>query len=300
MNILVSAIGQGLLWATLGIGLFLTFRILDFPDMTVEGTFPLGAATAVTLISNGMNPGLASLIAAGAGALAGLVTGLIYTKGKVPILLAGILTMTAVYSINLRIMGQANRSLLGKGVLFSADFLDFLPKNFPTVVVGLVIIVVVTAATAIFLQTELGQAFIVTGDNRAMARSLGVNTDNMTIMGLMISNGLIGLGGALVAQNNGFADVNMGIGIIVVALASIIIGEVVFTDQMSLTDRLVTIVIGSVLYRFVLVIVLYLGFNANDLNLFSAVVLGIALTLPQLRKVLKLDSVLKKGVASHD
>ncbi|MDA5457054.1 ABC transporter permease [Weissella confusa] len=300
MNILVSAIGQGLLWATLGTGLFLTFRILDFPDMTVEGTFPLGAATAVTLISNGMNPGLASLIAAGAGALAGLVTGLIYTKGKVPILLAGILTMTAVYSINLRIMGQANRSLLGKGTLFSADFLDFLPKNFPTVVVGLVIIVVVTAATAIFLQTELGQAFIVTGDNRAMARSLGVNTDNMTIMGLMISNGLIGLGGALVAQNNGFADVNMGIGIIVVALASIIIGEVVFTDQMSLTDRLVTIVIGSVLYRFVLVIVLYLGFNANDLNLFSAVVLGIALTLPQLRKVLKLDSVLKKGVASHD
>jgi ABC-type uncharacterized transport system, permease component len=300
MNIFVSAIGQGLLWATLGIGLFLTFRILDFPDMTVEGTFPLGAATAVTLISNGMNPGLASLIAAGAGALAGLVTGLIYTKGKVPILLAGILTMTAVYSINLRIMGQANRSLLGKGTLFSADFLDFLPKNFPTVVVGLVIIVVVTAATAIFLQTELGQAFIVTGDNRAMARSLGVNTDNMTIMGLMISNGLIGLGGALVAQNNGFADVNMGIGIIVVALASIIIGEVVFTDQMSLTDRLVTIVIGSVLYRFVLVIVLYLGFNANDLNLFSAVVLGIALTLPQLRKVLKLDSVLKKGVASHD
>lgn len=300
MNILVSAIGQGLLWATLGIGLFLTFRILDFPDMTVEGTFPLGAATAVTLISNGMNPGLASLLAAGAGALAGLVTGLIYTKGKVPILLAGILTMTAVYSINLRIMGQANRSLLGKGTLFSADFLDFLPKNFPTVVVGLVIIVVVTAATAIFLQTELGQAFIVTGDNRAMARSLGVNTDNMTIMGLMISNGLIGLGGALVAQNNGFADVNMGIGIIVVALASIIIGEVVFTDQMSLTDRLVTIVIGSVLYRFVLVIVLYLGFNANDLNLFSAVVLGIALTLPQLRKVLKLDSVLKKGVASHD
>ncbi|TGE74056.1 ABC transporter permease [Weissella confusa] len=300
MNILVSAIGQGLLWATLGIGLFLTFRILDFPDMTVEGTFPLGAATAVTLISNGMNPGLASLIAAGAGALAGLVTGLIYTKGKVPILLAGILTMTAVYSINLRIMGQANRSLLGKGTLFSADFLDFLPKNFPTVVVGLVIIVVVTAATAIFLQTELGQAFIVTGDNRAMARSLGVNTDNMTIMGLMISNGLIGLGGALVAQNNGFADVNMGIGIIVVALASIIIGEVVFTDQMSLTDRLVTIVIGSVLYRFVLVIVLYLGFNANDLNLFSAVVLGVALTLPQLRKVLKLDSVLKKGVASHD
>ena len=300
MSILVSAIGQGLLWATLGIGLFLTFRILDFPDMTVEGTFPLGAAVAVTLIANGMNPALASLIAALAGALAGLVTGLIYTKGKVPILLAGILTMTAIYSINLRVMGQANRSLLGKETLFTAPFLDFLPKNFPTVMVGLLIIIVVTGATAAFLQTELGQAFIVTGDNRVMARSLGVNTDNMTIMGLMVSNALIGLGGALVAQNNGFADVNMGIGVIVVALASIIIGEVIFTDQMTLTDRLITVVIGSVLYRFVLVIVLYLGFNANDLNLFSAVVLGLALILPQLRKYFKLDSVLRKGVASHD
>jgi len=300
MSIFVSAIGQGLLWATLGLGLFLTFRILDFPDMTVEGTFPLGASVAVTAIAHGMAPILASLLAAVAGALAGLVTGLIYTKGKVPILLAGILTMTAIYSINLRIMGQANRSLLGEKTLFSNSHLAFLPDNFPTVVVGLVIIIIVTGLTAAFLQTELGQSFIVTGDNRAMARSLGVNTDFMTNMGLMISNGLIGLGGALVAQNNGFADVNMGIGIIVVALASIIIGEVVFTDQMSLTDRLITIVIGSILYRFVLVIVLYLGFNANDLNLFSAIVLGLALTLPQLRRVLHLDSVLKKGLARHE
>lgn len=303
MSIIVSAIGQGLLWAALGIGLFLTFRILDFPDMTVEGTFPLGAAVAVTLIANGMTPILATLLAAVAGAGAGLVTGLIYTKGKVPILLAGILTMTAIYSINLRIMGQANRSLLGKGTLFSVSYLDFLPKNFPTIVVGLLMIIIVTVATAIFLQTELGQAFIVTGDNRAMARSMGINTDTMTILGLMVSNALIALGGALVAQNNGFADVNMGIGIIVVALASIIIGEVVFSGQMTLTDRLITIVIGSILYRFVLVIVLYLGFNANDLNLFSAVILGLALILPQLQKALHLESVvktIKKGTVSHD
>jgi putative ABC transport system permease protein len=300
MGIISSAIGQGLLWAALGIGLYLTFRILDFPDMTVEGTFPLGAAVAVTLISNGVSPIIATLAAAGAGALAGLTTGLIYTKGKVPILLAGILTMTAIYSINLRIMGQANKSLLGKQTLFSTDLLSFLPKNFPTITIGVVIIVIVTTGTALFLQTELGQAFIVTGDNKAMARSLGVNTDNMTIMGLMIANALIGLGGALVAQNNGFADVNMGIGVIVVALASIIIGEVVFTDQMTLTDRLVTVVIGSILYRFVLVIVLYLGFDANDLNLFSAVVLGLALMLPQLRKSLHLEHVIKKGVTAHD
>ncbi|MDR3190471.1 MAG: ABC transporter permease [Lactobacillaceae bacterium] len=300
MGVVSSAIGQGLLWAALGIGLFLTFRILDFPDMTVEGTFPLGAAVAVTLITMGISPIIASLVAAAAGALAGLVTGLLYTKGKIPILLAGILTMTAIYSINLRIMGQANRSLLGKTTMFNDKALNFLPTNFPTVIVGLIIITVITVGTAIFLQTELGQSFIATGDNASMARSMGINTDRMTNMGLMISNALIALGGALVAQNNGFADVNMGIGIIVVALASIIIGEVVFSEQMTLTDRLITIVIGSILYRFVLVVVLALGFNANDLNLFSAVILGLALLLPRIRSGLKLNSVMKNGVKAHD
>lgn len=300
MQIVSSAIGQGLLWATLGIGLFLTFRILDFPDMTVEGTFPLGAAVGVTLIANGMNPLLASLIAGLAGAGAGLITGLLYTKGKVPILLAGILTMTAAYSINLRIMGQANRSLLGDPTLFNGNFLHFLPTNFPVIILGLIIISIVTGLIAWFLQTELGQAFIVTGDNRTMARSLGINTDTMTILGLMISNALIAFGGALVAQNNGFADVNMGIGIIVVALASIIIGEVAFSGEMTLTERLITVVVGSILYRFVLVIVLAIGFSANDLNLFSAVILGLALILPQLRHYFKLDGVMRKGVAPHD
>ena len=299
MSVIISAIGQGLLWAALGIGLFLTFRILDFPDMTVEGTFPLGAAVAVTMIANDLNPVVASLAAAAAGALAGLVTGFLYTKGKIPILLAGILTMTAIYSINLRIMGQANRSLLGKITLFNMPTLDFLPKNFPAILVGLIVITIITIGTALFLQTELGQSFIATGDNPSMARSMGINTDRMTNMGLMISNALIALGGSLVAQNNGFADVNMGIGIIVVALASIIIGEVAFNDEMSLTDRLITIVIGSILYRFVLVAVLALGFNANDLNLFSAVILGLALLLPRMRKLFHLERILKNGVKAH-
>lgn len=300
MQLIISAIGQGLLWATLGIGLFLTFRILDFPDMTVEGTFPLGAATGVTLIAQGMNPLLASLLAALAGALAGLVTGLLYTKGKVPILLAGILTMTAIYSINLRIMGQANRSLLGVKTIFSGIGLDQLPPNYAAVLIGTVVIAIITILVAIFLQTELGQAFIVTGDNRTMARSLGINTDSMTILGLMISNALIAFAGSLVAQNNGFADVNMGIGIIVVALASIIIGEVSYPGNLSITNRLITIIIGSILYRFVLVIVLAIGFSANDLNLFSAVILGLALILPQLRKFFRLESIIKRGVNSHD
>lgn len=295
MNILISAIGQGLIWATLGFGLFLTFRILDFPDMTVEGTFPLGAATAVTLISNGISPIIATICAALVGSLAGLVTGLLYTKGKIPILLAGILTMTAAYSVNLRIMGQANRSLLGKDSLFSYHFLKILPPNFPVIVIGLITIVLLTICLALFLKTELGQSFIVTGDNPKMARSLGINTDNMTILGLMIANGLIGLGGALVSQNNGFADVNMGVGTIVVALASIIIGEVVFTDTLTLTERLITIVIGSIFYRFVLVIVLYIGFNADDLKLVSAIILGLALMLPGIRSKLRLNAFLKRG-----
>lgn len=295
MNLLISAIGQGLIWATLGFGLFLTFRILDFPDMTVEGTFPLGAATAVTLISSGVSPIIATIGAALVGSLAGLVTGVLYTKGNIPILLAGILTMTAAYSVNLRIMGQANRSLLGKNSLFSYDFLHVLPRNFPVIVIGLIVIVLLTICLARFLKTELGQSFIVTGDNPKMARSLGINTDNMTILGLMIANGLIGLGGALVAQNNGFADVNMGVGTIVVALASIIIGEVVFTDTLTLTERLITIIIGSIFYRFVLVVVLYIGFNADDLKLVSAIMLGLALMLPGIRAKLRLSSFLKRG-----
>ncbi|MDN6355844.1 MAG: ABC transporter permease, partial [Lactiplantibacillus plantarum] len=251
MSMIVSSIGQGLLWATLGVALFLTFRILDFPDMTVEGTFPLGAATAVMAISHGMGPVTASLLAFVAGAITGLVTGLLYTKGKVPILLAGILVMTACLSINLRIMGgSSNVSLLGKQTIFSNHFLESLPKYFDSVFVGLVVISIITVLLIVFLQTNLGQAFIVTGDNREMARSIGINTDNMTIMGLMVSNGIIGLGGALIAQNNGYADVSMGIGIIVIALASIIIGEVVF-GELTLNQRLVAVTLGSILYQFV-------------------------------------------------
>jgi len=300
MSMIVSSIGQGLLWASLGVALFLTFRILDFADMTVEGTFPLGAAVAVTAIANGMNPYLASGLAFVAGALAGLITALLYTKGKVPILLAGILVMTACSSINLRVMGgSSNVSLLGKTTIFSGAFLKSLPKYFDSVFVGLVVIVIITVLLILFLQTNLGQAFIVTGDNRVMARSIGINTDNMTIMGLMVSNGIIGLGGALIAQNNGYADVSMGIGIIVIALASIIIGEVVF-GELTLNQRLVAVTLGSVIYKFVRLLVLQLGFNTNDMNLLSALILAICLMLPRLSKALHLNHVIKKGVAKYD
>ncbi|MGO3318727.1 MAG: ABC transporter permease [Leuconostoc carnosum] len=299
MSMIVSSIGQGLLWAVLGVALFLTFRILNFPDMTVEGSFPLGASTAVTMITHGINPFAATLAAFFVGTIAGLITGLLYTKGKIPILLAGILVMTASLSINLRIMGSANISLLDQKSIFSIKILQHLPKYFDSVFLGFVIIVIITAGLIFFLQTELGQAFIATGDNPNMAQSIGIQTDRMTIMGLMLSNGLIALGGAVIAQNNGYADINMGIGIIVIALASIIIGEVVF-GELTLNERLVAVIIGSILYRLVLLVVLRLGFSTNDVNLISAIVLAVAMILPQLRHALKLDKVIKKGVTTHE
>ena len=295
MSLITSAIGQGFLWGILGIGLLLTFRILDFPDMTVEGTFPMGAAVCVAAISHGLSPILATLLAIVVGMIAGLVTGLLYTKGRIPILLAGILVMTACYSINLRIMGTSNISLLGKQSLFTNHFLESLPKYFDSVTLGLIIVIIVTIILAMFLQTDLGQSFIATGDNETMAKSLGIHIDSMKIMGLMVSNGLIALSGALVAQSDGYADVNMGIGIIVIGLASIIIGEVAF-GNLSMNQRLIAVICGSILYRFVLLIVLQLGFSTNDLNLISSIVLAICLMLPMLRKALHLDNLIKNSV----
>lgn len=299
MSMIVSSIGQGLLWAVLGVALFLTFRILNFPDMTVEGSFPLGASTAVAMIAHGIDPFIATIAAFLVGTIAGLITGLLYTKGKIPILLSGILVMTATLSINLRIMGSANISLLNQKSIFSIKILQHLPKYFNSVFLGLVIIAVITAGLIFFLQTELGQAFIATGDNPNMAQSIGIQTDRMTIMGLMLSNGLIAFGGAVIAQNNGYADINMGIGIIVIALASIIIGEVVF-GELTLNERLVAVIVGSILYRLVLLAVLRLGFSTNDINLISAIVLAAAMILPQLRHALNLDKIIKKGVTPHD
>lgn len=299
MNLIVSAIGQGLLWALLGLGLYLTFRILNFADMTVEGTFPLGAAVAVANLAHGMSPYLATFLALLAGMLAGLVTGLLYTKGKIPILLAGILTMTAIYSINLRIMGGSNISLIGKKTLLNNEFLKSLPQYFNSVVLGIIVVVIITGILVFFLNTDFGQAFIATGDNPKMAKSLGIYTDSMIIIGLMLSNGIVALCGALIAQNNGYADINMGIGTIVIALASIIIGEVAF-GELTLNQRLVAVTLGSIIYRLILLAVLQLGFSANDLNLISSIVLALCMMLPQLEKIVHLKKPIEKGVKKHD
>lgn len=295
MSLITSTIGQGLLWGILALGLFLSFRILNFPDMTVEGTFPFGAAACVTAIVHGINPLIATLLSFIAGMITGAVTGLLYTKGRIPILLAGILTMTGIYSVNLRILGKANVGLLNYSTLLNAKFLAKLPTNFPTIVVGLIFAVCIVALLALFLNTDLGQAFIATGDNENMARSLGINTDNMKILGLMLSNGLIGLAGGLLAQNGGYADVNMGIGTMVIGLAAIIIGEVVY-GNLSLTARLVAVVVGSILYRLVLLLVLQLGFSTNDFRLISAIILAICLMLPLFQKKFHIRKLIKKGI----
>ncbi|AXQ78419.1 ABC transporter permease [Streptococcus chenjunshii] len=277
---IISSVSQGLLWGILGLGIYLTFRILNFPDMTTEGSFPLGGAVAVTLMNHGSHPILATLAGMLAGCAAGLVTGLLYTKGKIPTILAGILVMTSCNSIMLLIMRRANLGLLDIRTI--QDLLPF-SKDLNLLVIGFLTVVLVIGLLIYFLYTHLGQAYIATGDNPDMAKSFGINTDRMEVMGLIISNGLIALSGALVSQQDGYADVSKGIGVIVIGLASIIIGEVLYSTALTLLERLIAIIVGSVLYQFLIAGVIALGFNTNYLKLFSALILAVCLIIPVLK-----------------
>lgn len=288
---IISTISQGLLWAVLGLGIFMTFRILNFPDMTTEGSFPLGGAVAVTMITQGVNPLLATLAAGLAGCLAGAVTGLLYTKGKIPTLLSGILVMTSCHSIMLMIMKRANLGLLNATKL--QDLLPF-SSQISLLVIGIIFIILVIAGLIFFLNTKLGQAYIATGDNQDMAKSFGINTDNMELMGLILSNGIIALSGALISQQDGYADVSKGIGVIVIGLASIIIGEVLISTNLTLLERLITIAVGSIIYQFLILGVVALGFNTNYLKLFSAIVLAICLMIPNFKGKFLKGTVLSK------
>lgn len=282
---IISSVSQGLLWGILGLGIYLTFRILKFPDMTTEGSFPLGGAVCVTLMNQGVNPILATILGMLSGMLAGFVTGLLYTKGKIPTILAGILVMTSCHSIMLMVMKRANLGL--NEIQTLKDFLPF-SNDLNLLVLGLIAILLVISALIYFLYTRLGQAYIATGDNPDMAKSFGIDSDKMEMLGLIVSNGLIALSGALVSQQDGYADVSKGIGVIVIGLASIIIGEVLYSTGLTLFERLIAIVVGSILYQFLITAVIALGFNTNYLKLFSAIVLGICLMVPVLKtKILK-------------
>ncbi len=278
MDLIISTVSQGLLWALLAIGVYLTFRVLDIADLTVEGSFPLGAATAATLLTSGASPFVAIAAACIAGMLSGVVTGLLTTKLKIPALLAGILTMIALYSVNLRIMGKANLPLLSTDTIFTVLPLG-LDKGMTVLVVGLLIVLIVAVLNYWFFGTELGAAIRATGDNPHMIRANGINTDIMIVLGLLLSNGLVAISGALVAQSNGFADVGMGVGTIVIGLASVIIGEVLFGTR-SFKNCLISVILGSIVYRAVIAVVLQLGMPPNDLKLFTAILVAIALSMP--------------------
>lgn len=290
---IVLAISQGMLWAILGLGIFMTYRILDFPDMTTEGSFPLGAAVCVTAITHGVAPIVATLLGVGAGMIAGLVTGLLYTKGKIPVILAGILVMSGLNSVILFVMRTPNLSLLNHPILQDSFHRFGLPDYFDTVLLGFISLGILIAVLLFFFNTDLGQGYIATGDNETMARSLGIKTDRMKILGLTLSNGVIALSGALIAQNDGYADVNKGIGVIVIGLASIIIGEVIF-QELTLAERLIVIVVGSIIYQLLILVVIKLGFDTTYLKLFSAIILAICLMIPQLKKALNLKTGFEK------
>ena len=278
-ELIISTIAQGLLWSVMAMGVFITFRTLNIADLSVEGSFPLGGAVAAVLLAEKYNPAMAIAAAGLAGMLAGAVSGLLYTKLKIPALMAGILTMIALYSVNLRVMGKANLSLLNTDTIFTSLECLKLSPNMTTFVAGLCIAVAIPLWLYWFFGTEIGMAIRATGNNPQMIRAMGVNTDDMFLLGLVLSNGLVAVSGALIAQDNGFADVGMGAGTIVIGLASVIIGEVVFGTR-NFKNSLISVVLGSILYRIVIAVVLYLGMPPNDLKLFTAILVAIALSLP--------------------
>ena len=284
MGILLAiqgAVSQGILWGIMALGVYITFRVIDIADLTVDGSFALGGAICATMITKGMNPWLSLLVAMAAGVISGVVTGFFYTKCEIPAILAGILTQIGLYSINLRIMGRSNTPLLKLGTIYkNIAEPTGVDLNWITLALGIAFTIVVVIALYWFFGTEIGSAIRATGNNENMVRSLGMNTNTTKTLGLMLGNGLIGLSGALVTQSQGYADVKMGTGAIVIGLASIIIGEVIFGKRHSFMTKLISIVVGSVIYRIIVAIVLQMGLNTDDLKLLTALLVAVALSIP--------------------
>ncbi|MBQ8207481.1 MAG: ABC transporter permease [Clostridia bacterium] len=301
---ITAGISQGFIWAVLALGVYISFRLLEFADLSCEGSVTLGASIAAMLIWKGLNPFLASIIAFCGGCIAGSVTGILTTKLKIPPILSGILTMISLYSINIHIMsiatgtsGTANLSLLTfskntiYGVLRTALGLE---KTYVTLICGAVFAVVIIAVLYWFFGTELGSSIRATGSNEKMCRAQGINTDTTKILGLAISNGMIALAGSMLCQYQNFSDVNMGVGSIVIGLASIIIGETVFMKVKNFALRLLGIVVGSVIYRIVVAIVIYSGMPSTDLKLMTAVIVMVALSLPIIKNAFYASSKKRK------
>ena len=272
MNILLSTCSQGLLYSVLALGVYITFRILNFADMTAEGSLTLGGSICAVMLINGFNPILSTVIAGLLGSLAGLITAFLHTKLKIQDILAGILTMISLYSINIRIMGQSNISLLGKNTIFSKS---------SSFIVGVIVCLMLLLLLNLFFKTQIGLAIRATGDNEQMMKALGANTNLKKTLALMISNFMCAMSGALISQFQGYSDINLGTGSIVIALASIVIGEAILNGAFII--KLSSVILGSVLYRFIIVLVLSLGMNPSDLKLFTSIVAAILLSLPNTR-----------------
>lgn len=290
---MLGAVSQGILWGIMALGVYITFKILDFADMTVDGSFALGGCTCALLIVSGVNPLIAVLVATVAGSIAGLLTGFLTTKLKIPGILAGILVQLALYSINLHVLGgpnqplsRANKTVVNwvNNALNLGDVFPVSATSIASLIVGIIYTAVIIAILYWFFGTEIGSAIRATGDNGAMSRAQGINTDSMQILALMIANGLVALSGALVMQQQRFGDVSMGIGTIVIGLASIIIGEVIFGKRFGLWWSLLGVVFGSIIYRVIIAIVLQMGMKTQDLKLLSAVVVAVALSVPVLKQ----------------
>ncbi|MDO5682864.1 MAG: ABC transporter permease [Propionibacteriaceae bacterium] len=277
----LAAADLGLIFGIMALGVYLTFRVLNFPDLTVDGSFTTGAAVAASAIIAGVNPWFATAMAFVAGGLAGLITGLLHTKGQINPLLAGILTQIALYSINLRIMGRANLPLLRTDTTLSGVRDAGLFGTWASVGIFVGVVVIVLIIVNWFLSTDTGLAMQATGDNEAMIRAQGVSTDVMKILGLVISNALVGVAGAIMAQYQGYADIGMGIGLIVAGLASVILGQAVLPSR-HFAVATAAVVLGSVIYREVIQLALSVGFDPNDMKLISAVLVVLALLLPRL------------------
>lgn len=279
---LQGAASQGILWGVFVLGVYITYKILDIADLTVDGSFALGGCVCATLIvEHGMNPALALVMATLAGLLAGGVTGFLHTVFEIPAILAGILTQISLWSINLRIMGKSNTPLLKSETIFTGMIESTGMKNsMAAAIIGLVIVIAVVLILYWFFGTEIGSALRATGNNEDMIRALGVNTKVTKMIALMMANGLVGLSGGLVCQSQKYADIGMGTGAIVIGLAAIVIGEVLLGRVKNFAGRLIAVVVGSIVYFLIRAVVLQLGMDANDMKMLSAIIVALALCIP--------------------
>lgn len=269
MNLIIDAIEEGLLFSIVSMGVYITYKILDFPDLSVDGTYPLGAAITAVLLINGVNPWLAIIISAVGGAIAGGITAFLHVKLKISNLMSGILVMIALYSVNLRIMGRSNTPLFSTNTIFKN-------ANLKSIFIIIIMVVICKIIIDTFLKTKRGFLLIAVGDNEQVVSSLGINKNGVKVLGLMISNGLVGMAGAIQAQKYGYADVTMGQGIVVMGLATVVIGITIF-GKLSLLKCTTLSILGAIIYKVAIAIALKVNFNPNDLKLITAIIVIIAL-----------------------